>query len=203
MEIINYEYNLNIVEKSSTFLNTNSFSPQKINKKYPFYLGINAFDVFILEKFIEHFNIKSVLELGCGSSSKIFDILGVARKSYALAYPDEPVSFTMKDLEKDMKDLIIDLPAVDMLFIDCDHSYKFAEKYSKLLLSSFNGLIFIHDWFLPSEEAWPEQHFHIDSSLLSKYENYTISRHYCKELFEGSNIVPCSIFLWNRMEKIT
>jgi len=59
------------------------------------YLGVNPFDLFLLETFLRENNIKNVLELGAGTTTKLLDKLGIERKSYAL----ECMHFT--DLEFD------------------------------------------------------------------------------------------------------
>lgn len=194
-ERANYYYE----QKAYEFLDLEKFDLEAIINKYPFYLGINPFDIYVLEKFIENFQIKSAVELGCGSSSIILDSLGVQRQSYAQGIPnEEEIEFNEVDLHLTMGDIQDEVKSVDLLFIDCEHSAPFAKKYTEILLPTFEGLVFIHDWYLPDEESWDEQRYLLEVDLLSNYRDSFITRHFCKTC-EGTNIPPCSIFLWSRI----
>lgn len=191
--IVSYSYE----QKLYSFLELEKFELTSILERYSFYLGINPFDIYILERCVQEFQIKSALELGCGSSSIILDMLGIERQSYAQNSPDHRhVTFKKTNLYETMPALLNKVKAVDLLFIDCEHSSAMASKYIPLL-NSCKGLIFIHDWHLPGEPSWEEQQYLVSVDILNAYNDYCITRHFLKNC-EGTNIPPCSLLLWNR-----
>ena len=129
------------------------------------HLGVNPFDLFLLETFLRENNIKKVLELGSGTTTKLLDVLGIERKTFAL----ECMNFT--DLKFDKIDLYesyevvqkyIDNNKIDFILIDCEHSRSMGELiYNHILkYTNFKVPIFIHDWFDFEKETYQEQVFY-------------------------------------------
>ena len=117
--------------------------------------GIYAYaDSLILRCFIKHFNIKNVVELGCGASSTIMceegckvtsftigDMGPVDRENHTLLLRDGRAQTTMDEM-------VSMLPNTDMIFIDTPHSYEFSINYvEKLLKFAKDKFVVIHDCY--------------------------------------------------------
>lgn len=135
--------------------------------------GINPFDLFVLESFIENNKIKKVLELGAGTSSQMLDNIGVVRNSFALESIFYDLKFKKIDIFKDYRiiEKFIRSNQVDMLVIDCEHSARMAKLIDRrfLRLLNYSKPIFIHDWYDFGRTTFAEQVYYFNN-LLDKYE---------------------------------
>lgn len=136
--------------------------------------GINPLDLFMLKSFIEQNKIKNVLELGAGTSSSMLDNMSVARTSYALeSIFYEHVHFEKIDIFKYypiVEDFIKNNP-IDMLVIDCEHSFRMARLIDTKLLPLLNYTVplFLHDWYDYDKQTYAEQVYYV-THLLDKYD---------------------------------
>ncbi len=179
-------------------------------------LGLNQFDLFMFETFIEEKKIKSILELGSGTTSKFLDILNIKRKSFALEsiYHDDVVFDKInlyesyEVVQKYMKE-----NKIDMILIDCEHSKSMAQLiYDKILkTSNFNLPIFIHDWFDFGKQTYTEQIFyyntlfdHYNLYLMSDLPQNNVSKltRINSKILKNSHVPRCSAILtpksWNQ-----
>jgi len=134
------------------------YSDVKIKPKDNF--GIHPFDLFVLGQYIKQNNIQSVLEFGAGTSSILFDSMGLKRKSFALTSMYCVCDFEAIDVYIN-PDRIVDYiknNKIDLLFIDCEHSTAMA----KFIIANFISLlsnvpIAVHDWFDYDKPIYNEQ----------------------------------------------
>lgn len=193
--ITRYKLDTYITIKCFNFIKTEEFDLQKIKDILDLYLGINAFDLYILKMFIEKYNIKKILELGCGSSSLFLDQLQVERETYSLSSQEYDIKYIQCNILNEWERIEAAAKTADLIFIDAEHSKTFATEYYKRLLLQTNAAIFIHDWFLPGETTYSEQISLLNLGILDKYKFQIITRMLCKELYDNSNTPPCSILL--------
>jgi len=142
-------------------------------------LGVNPFDLFMIEVFLKENNIQNVLELGCGSTSKLLDVLKIKRKSFAIdCLCVDELEFEKINLfnEYSIVQEHIKNDNVDFVLIDCLHNQKMAELIHTKILSStnFNTPIFIHDWFDFGKWTYTEQIYYYNN-LFSDYDLYLMS----------------------------
>lgn len=183
-----------ILENYNT-IKTNEFNLEDIESLMDqLYLGVNAFDLYLIKQFIQHNNIKSVVELGAGSSSIFFDKLGLKRTSFSQSSQEYKVSFKSVNIYDATEEISLALKDADLLFVDAEHSARFAEFYFSTLMQLGKPVI-IHDWFLPNETTWEEQSKLLELGILEKYQFVIVSRILCTEIFKNSNIPPCTILL--------
>jgi hypothetical protein len=151
----------------------------KLKYKKLKFLGVNPFDLFQLETFLKENEIKNVLELGSGTTSKFLDVLGIKRKSFAL----ESIYFSDLEFEKidlyESYNLVQDFlnqNNVDFIFIDCEHSIAMADLIYNNILKyvDFRTPIFIHDWFDFGKLTYSEQVFYYDN-LFNHYDLHIMS----------------------------
>lgn len=169
VKIIKFEYDYNydyqkITDKISNFIN--EYKSEDIIKNIGHYLGINPFDLFILKKFVEENNIKSILELGAGASSLFIDNLGINRKSFALESVAYEIEYEKFDIFKNYNIIqdYIKNNEVDMFIIDCEHSHEMAKLIDEnfLKLVEYKKPVFIHDWFDYDKIGYSEQRYYLD-----------------------------------------
>lgn len=176
LEFDNYKFNYNLIY-DELLKNITEYNPSKYEKIGE--LGVNPFDLFLLEGFIKENKISHVVEFGCGTTSKILDVLGVRRKTFALE------SIYYKDLVFDKINLFesyklvqeyLDKNEVDLFLIDCEHS----ESMGKLIFerfieyTDFKIPIFVHDWFDFGKKTYKEQIFYY-KNIFNNYELYVMS----------------------------
>jgi hypothetical protein len=84
-----------------------------------------------------------------------------------------------------------------LFFIDAIHSTGIAEFYLDILRET-KIPVFIHDWYLPGEETWPEQNYWVENILDKYYTPYIVARGLdsCPlESMVNGGIPPCSAIL--------
>jgi hypothetical protein len=164
-------------------------------------LLVHPFDLELLKNACTHFNVSKVVELGCGSTSRFLDrICKVERVTFANIDMTGGEFSTFKFINCDIfesYDLILEHCKTSQLFlIDAIHTAGMAEFYHPILKET-KIPVFIHDWYLPNEETWPEQNYWIEQ-ILDMYEPFVVGRgiEYCpvKSYVDGG-IPPCSAVL--------
>lgn len=165
-EIINYEYSY-IFNKISHFVH--EYDVNKIKEIVGQNFGINPFDLFILEKYIEENKIKSIIEFGCGSSSKFLDGIGVNRTSFANESIFYNVDFKALNILESYSIIqdFINNNEFDMFLIDSDHTSQMAQLISEKFLNLVNNKksVFIHDWFDNKKITYTEQVFYLENII--------------------------------------
>lgn len=211
-----------VMDKNWKSIKQDRFCYNKIKSIFgPSYpnIGINAYDLFVLSQLIRYMNIKSVVEIGAGSSSVFISSLGVDRESFALDDDNIPADYSSKldfkyykcDIRESpeiKEQLLLCLSKSDMLFIDGEHSRNFAEfYYHNIILSdsmkSSNGKLkplFIHDWHKSGNKSYTEQQWLLDIDIISIYSHY-ISTSYLfsesrKKYYPNRAVPMCSLLLW-------
>jgi hypothetical protein len=138
--------------------------------------SINPFDLWVFKNYLLANNIQSVVEFGCGSTSKLLDNMGIKR--FSIAYEDfshSGIDFHYADLH-DSNDLILEKCAdADLVIVDAWHSTKLAQSYHQAL-KQIDLPIYMHDWYLPGEITFGEQNYWIQEILYKDYEPFIITR---------------------------
>lgn len=162
--------------------------------------GLAYFDVFVIKTFItklsKSLNRKlNVLEIGCGTSSRVIKNLGHNIKTYALsddhALPLTSLNINIQHYEynvanvfENKKKLIEEFNECDLFFLDGDHSFEFAKFiYEEIVLNGNKKKpIICHD-FLPfnHEHTYGEQVYLINEFLTNK-NDYQLFTHTSQEL---------------------
>lgn len=143
-------------------------------------IGMHMFDLFFLKYYLEKYNPKKVIEIGCGVSTRFMKNLGYNIEAFALedVKGQDSTLFTLADLEteKGMKILKEKTEGMDFIFIDGDHSFRFA----KMILGFVDGFknrppIVVHDFLhLDSQALYGEQYYILDEFLREDRFNYVL-----------------------------
>jgi hypothetical protein len=164
-----YDYELIYEEVKKNIKDFNKLEYQKLK-----FLGVNPFDLFQLEIFLKENEIKNVLELGSGTTSKFLDNLGINRKSFALEsiyFPD--LVFDKVNLYEsyNLVHEFLNKNKIDFILIDCEHSKSMAELIYNQILKyvDFKIPIFIHDWFDFGKITYREQVYYYEN-LFNHYD---------------------------------
>lgn len=165
-EIFKYDYH-RITNKILTFIS--EYDVDKIKAIVGQNFGIHPFDLFVLQKFIEENGINSIVEFGCGSSSKFLDGIDIKRTSFAIESIFYNVDFVKMDI-LDSQGIIEDFiknNKFDMFLIDSDHTEIMAKTIFENFLNLTNHTkpIFIHDWFDNGKTTYTEQLFYLENML--------------------------------------
>jgi|GEM_PF-5651466 len=187
-----FEENENNIKK----LLNNAFSFDEIQEYLPENLGMNKLDFLFLYKFIKSYNIKNVLELGCGSTSQFLDNLNIQRTTFALEQlgGDIPLEFIKCDIYDIKIDLMLAAKNSDMFLIDSLHTREMAEFYHENLLKHFKLPVFIHDFTRQGTECYSEQKYWEDFLLNKTYKMLILSDLHPSDIQEGLR-QSCAIIL--------
>lgn len=163
------------------------------------YLLVHPFDLAILKAYIVKNDVKLVTELGCGSTSRFLDrICKVPRVTFALEdMLGSGISFNKCDIFESYDVILDSCKQSDLFLIDAIHSAGMAEFYLEILKET-KIPVYIHDWYLPDEQTWPEQNYWIEHILGKYYEPIVIARAFgiCpKDSFVNGGIPPCCAIL--------
>lgn len=181
----------NVIENLKNIILDNVYDEEKIkvsinddaNNEH----GLSFYDIFVIQCFIKLLFSKlnkkiNIVELGCGSSTRLFsnDIHVKELFTYSLEdmMNNKTVNNNIKFIKCDIlenKDIILqNCLTADLLFIDCNHSYNFAKFYCEHILRHIKIPIIIHD-FLPVTEnkyfkkTWGEQYYLLHEFLSKQY----------------------------------
>lgn len=186
-----------LVDYERTEINYQKINPS-FNQKWlgitP-HLLVHPFDLAILKAYCDYHQVKKVTELGCGSTSRFLDrVCKVKRTTFA---KEDMVGYNFDFIECDIfesYDLILQSCKESQLFlIDAIHTAGMAEFYQPIL--ELGIPVFIHDWYLPGEETWPEQNYWIENI---SYKPTLISRAVAscpKDSMVNGGIPPCIAIL--------
>jgi len=145
-------------------------------------LGLNIFDLFVLKCYLELINPKKIIEIGCGTSTKLMNNLGYNVDTFALddihsiVTNTNPTNYHKIDLLTDygLNEIIKNCNDADLLFVDGLHSYNFAKRIYENVVPKINGPIICHDFFpLHYTETWGEQYYLINE-FLNKNNGYSL-----------------------------
>lgn len=145
-------------------------------------LGLNVFDLFLLKCYLELKKPNKIIEIGCGTSTRLMKNLGYKVDTYALddiqsiVTNTEPCNYNKIDLLTDegLTEVIKNSNGVDLLFVDGLHSYNFAKRIYENIVPLINTPIICHD-FLPLtyDLTWGEQYY-LMNDFLNKKNGYSL-----------------------------
>ena len=178
------EYDSNIIKKY-----LNGFMP-----------GMSYFDFWTLFNFIKNRKIKTVTELGCGSTTHFLQNIGLICNSFSLAAEDSvknKVPHIECDIFESAKIILDSCYTSDLLLIDSLHTAAMAQFYHNNILTKINLPIFIHDWFDNGELGYTEQEYWIENILDKDYKLFLMTRIFDKVDIDTYRpfIVSCSAIL--------
>lgn len=154
---------------------------------------VNPFDLHVLKCFCEANNIKRVTELGCGSTSKLMDSMGIQRLSFAkhdASFQD--ISFKECDIYESFDEILAECKQSDLFIIDSIHNTQMAHFYVDIL-KQIDIPVFFHDWFLPGEDTFSEQNYWIENILEKLYKIDIVTRVVNIKGYQFHPMVPCSV----------
>jgi hypothetical protein len=126
--------------------------------------GVCEVDLYFLQQFIKHFDIKRVMELGSGTSTLFLNTLGITAHTFSSGIPDylqnHPNVMDWHIDEYSVEFLSEIASNYDMYFIDCEHTAYFAHAYYENLLLKYPRPTVIHDFFdVSTPVLWEEAHY--------------------------------------------
>jgi hypothetical protein len=142
--------------------------------------GMNSFDFVILNNYIKSSNIKTVTELGCGSTSRFLDFCGIKRTTFALIEVggDDSLDYNKCDIFEKADEILASAKESDMILIDSLHSDVMADFYYKNILKHVMKPVFIHDFYDKRKNCYSEQTFWEDNILNKFYNLYILANAY-------------------------
>lgn len=198
---LSYPYDLAKIEENFELINSGYFVEDWFHSMP--YLLVHPFDLAILKGYIDYKKVQKVTELGCGSTSRFLDrICKVQRETFALEdMLGGGIPFNKCDIYESTEVILDSCKTSDLLIVDALHCEAMAECYLDILKET-KIPVFIHDWYLPDEETWPEQNYWLKHILHDAYNEFIIARalETCpKDSFVHGGIPPCSAILEYRV----
>ena len=145
-------------------------------------LGLNIFDLFVLKCYLEFKNPNKIIEIGCGTSTRLMNNLGYNVETFALddihsiVTNSNPIKYHKTNLLTDngLDEVIKNCNDTDLLFVDGLHSYNFAKRVYEDIVPVINTPVICHD-FLPLtyDLTWGEQYY-LMNEFLNKKNNYSL-----------------------------
>jgi hypothetical protein len=174
---INYVTDYSLIIKNFGNTVNGEFDFEKMKNRYGgCVVGVHPFDMWVLENYVFGNNIKTVTELGCGSTTYFLRSIGVNCVSYSLADAGLfNIEFIKCDIFQSAERIVESCLVSDMLLIDSVHHYKMAEFYHTNILPYINLPIFIHDWFDNGEVGYSEQKYWVENILNKDYELFLMT----------------------------
>lgn len=145
-------------------------------------LGLNVFDLFVLKCYLELKKPNKIIEIGCGTSTRLMNNLGYKVETFAIddihsiVTNTGPISYRKIDLltNEGLNEVIKNCSGADLLFVDGLHSYNFAKRVYENILPLINTPVICHD-FLPLtyDLTWGEQYY-LMNDFLNKKNGYSL-----------------------------
>lgn len=128
-------------------------------------------DLLLLTRYIERNGFKKTVEFGCGVTTQEMGHKGFNVKTFSLgiSIPTEDKSIDFVDCNiadpSNVQMIKDELTTADFLAIDAAHTWQFAKFYTENYLSSFDGPVWIHDYFA---KALTGEQQYLDRKVIGK-----------------------------------
>lgn len=195
-----YDVDSSLIEYNFNSIKTDEFDPSKIKHDYEMLdYGINPFDLWVLKNFVMNRNIKSVTELGCGSTTHFLNKLGLKVTSFALSNPSKhQIVYNQCDILVNADKILESCDKSDLLLIDSWHHKDMAKFYHQNILKHINLPIFMHDWNKRGVVGYSEQVYWIEHILDKDYKLFIMTAILNNTIYDYCKAIPCSA-IWMKI----
>lgn len=177
-----------MIQNIHTIVKT-QFNLPEIRALAEYTVGVCELDLFFIREYINYKGCKRVLEFGTGTSTVFLNNIGQRVDTFAVDCPVpglnpekyRNVSYNTLHIDDSNIDKFVNLSNdCDLIFIDADHSAKFAELYYTRLIEKIKKPCVIHDIFYtynqPGAYKWGECEY-LKSQLALETSLYNVIIH--------------------------
>jgi hypothetical protein len=195
ISILNIDYDYNTQNLENLCGSPIDFS--EIDKALPdLNAGMNSLDFVILNNYIKSSNIKTITELGCGSTSRFLNLKDINRTTFALIEVggDDTIDYIKCDIFEKANEILESAKESDLILIDSLHNDTMAKFYFNNVLKQTMKPVFIHDFFDRGKQCYSEQSFW-EENIINKFYNLYISANAYPVQRDNELYAQCSAIL--------